>query len=141
MRWMARTSHLTTALLGSAILAGVANAAERYVDNSGSPPCSNSSSGGSQSRPWCTINYAVGRVRPGDIVYVKNGTYREDVYIDGKNGGANYITFQNYPGHSPVIQGNGVESGRNKIINGSFLRFVGFTITNFQHGIFVESIE
>ena len=139
MRWMAMTSHLTTALLGSAILAGVANAAERYVDNSGSPPCSNSSSGGSQSQPWCTINYAVGRARPGDIVYVKNGTYREDVYIDGKNGGANYITFQNYPGHSPVIRGNGVESGRNKIINGSFLRFAGFTITNFQHGIFVEA--
>jgi hypothetical protein len=70
---------------------------------------------------------------------VKNGTYREDVYISGKNGGANYITFRNYPGHSPVIRGNGVEGGRNKIINGSFLRFVGFTITNFQHGLFVEA--
>lgn len=139
MRWMGKTSVLTTALLGSAILAGVANAAERYVDNSGSPPCSNSSSGGSQSRPWCTISYAVGRAAPGDIVYVKNGTYREDVYIDGKNGGANYITFQNYPGHSPVIQGNGVQSGRNKITNCSFIKFIGFTITNVQQGLFVET--
>ena len=141
MRWMAMTSLLTTALLGSAILAGVANAAERYVDNSGSPPCSNSSSGGSQSRPWCTINYAVGRARPGDIVYVKNGTYREDVYIDGKNGGANYITFQNYPGHSPVIRGNGVESGRNKIINGSFLRFIWIHDHQLSAWYFRRSIE
>jgi hypothetical protein len=117
----------------------MSNAAEWYVDNSGSPPCSNSSSGGPQSRPWCTINYAVGRAGPGDIVYVKNGTYREDVYIRGKNGGANYITFQNYPGHSPVIRGKGVDSGRNKIVDSSFIRFIGFTITNIQQGIFVES--
>src|SRR5262245_36293170 len=93
MRCPTIASLLTTGLLGSAMLAGASNAAERYVDNSGAPPCSNSWSAGSQSRPWCTINYAVDRASPGDIVYVKNGTYREDVYIDGKHGGENYITL------------------------------------------------
>jgi hypothetical protein len=138
MRWLAMTI-LTTALSGTLIQADLADAAERYVDNAGSPPCSNISSGGSQSQPLCTINYAVRNAAPGDIVYVKNGTYREDVYIRGKNGGANYITVRNYPGHSPVIRGNGVESGRNKIIDSSFLMFIGFTITNFQQGLFVET--
>jgi hypothetical protein len=132
-------SLLATALVWSAVLAGAADAAEWYVDNSGAPPCSDSAPGGTESQPWCTINYAAVRAGPGDVVYVKNGTYREDVYIDGKNGGVNYITFQNYPGHSPVIQGNGVESGRNKIINSSFVRFIGLAITNVQHGIFVEA--
>src|SRR5262245_44914478 len=89
MRWMAMASLSTTALFGSAILASESSATEKYVDNSGSPPCTNSSSAGSQSQPWCTINYAVRRAEPGDIIYVKNGTYHENVYIDGKNGGAN----------------------------------------------------
>lgn len=127
-------------LLGLASLAGVATAADRYVDNSGSPPCRDSPLlGSSPSHPWCTINFAVSRVGPGDVVYVKNGTYREDVYIAGKNGGANYITFQNHPGHAPVILGNSLESGRNKIIDSSFIRFVGFTITHAQQGLFVET--
>jgi len=139
MRRTAMASFLTTGLLGSAMLAGASNAAERYVDNSGAASCSNSSSAGSQSRPWCTINYAVSRASPGDIIYVKDGTYREDVYIDGKHGGANYITLQNYPGHSPVIRGSGVDSGRNKIVNSSFLKLIGFTITNIQQGLFVDS--
>jgi len=139
MRCTAMASFLATGLLGSAMLAGASNAAERYVDNSGAAPCSNSSPAGSQSRPWCTINYAVGSAVPGDIVYVKNGTYREDVYIDGKHGGENYITLQNYPGHFPVISGRGVESGRNKIVNSSFLKLIGFTITNIQQGLFVDA--
>ena len=138
MRWLAITAVSTTALLGPTLHAGGANAAEWYVDNSGPAQCRNNRPGGSEARPWCSIGYAVGQTEPGDIVYVKNGTYREDVYISGKNGGANYITYQNYPGHSPVIRGTGVENGRSKIVNSSFIKFIGFTITNFQQGIFVE---
>jgi hypothetical protein len=136
MRRIARTPQVLAAVLFAS--SGTLNAAERYVDNSTPSACSNSTSGGSQSQPWCTINYAAHQVAPGDVVYVKNGTYNEDVYIEGKNGGENYITFRNYPGHSPVIRGRGVGNGRNKIIDSSFVKFIGFTITNFQQGIFVE---
>jgi hypothetical protein len=133
---MAGISPLMAAILLAST--GGLNAAERYVDNSDPAACSAGESGGSQSSPWCTISHAARHAAPGDVVYVKNGTYREDVYISGKNGGESYITFQNYPGHSPVIRGNGVETGRNKITNSSFLKFIGFTITNFQQGLFVE---
>ena len=47
--------------------------------------------------------------------------------------------MQNYPGHSPVIRGQGVDSGRNKIANSSFLKLIGFTVTNIQQGLFVDS--
>lgn len=136
---MAKSLFAAMALLGSAMLAGEASAAEKYVDNSGSPRCVNSAAAGTQQHPWCTINYAAGNAKPGDIVYVKNGTYREDVYINGRHGGASYITFQSYPGHSPVIRGSSVDSGRNKIIDSSFIKFIGFTITNVQQGLFVET--
>jgi hypothetical protein len=139
MRQTSGISLFATVVLGSSILAGMADASERYVDNSGSPTCSNDPSGGSQSDPWCTINYAARNAERGDVVYVKNGTYREDVYIDGKHGGVDYIVLRNYPGHSPVIQGKGVESGRKKIVNSSFIKLIGFTITSFQQGLFVEN--
>ncbi|HWE16481.1 MAG TPA: right-handed parallel beta-helix repeat-containing protein [Hyphomicrobiaceae bacterium] len=139
MRWLARTAISTTALFGPALLAGAASAAEWYVDNSGAVPCSDSLPGGSETRPWCRINYAIERVQPGDVVFVKTGTYREEVYISRKVGGPNYITIRNYPGHFPIIEGTGVERGRNKIIESSHIRFIGFTITNMQQGLFVEA--
>ncbi|HXF52629.1 MAG TPA: right-handed parallel beta-helix repeat-containing protein [Hyphomicrobiaceae bacterium] len=135
---MLRTSTLTAALLALGAAVCGASAEEWYVDNSGAPPCSDVPSGGSQTQPWCTIGFAVTQVRAGDVVYVKNGIYREDVQISDRDGGASYITFRNYPGHAPVIRGEGVHSGRNRISNSSFIRFVGFTITEFQQGLFVE---
>src|SRR5688572_21303174 len=81
MQKLAQTAVLTT-LSGSLFLGSTANATEWHVDNSGPAPCSDSSEGGSESRPWCTINYAVDRTAPGDIVYVKNGTYSEEIYIE-----------------------------------------------------------
>jgi len=129
---------LAAALLALGGVGCGANAEQWYVDNSGSPPCSDAPSGGSQTQPWCTIGFAVRQVRAGDVVYVKNGIYREQVGISDRHGGANYITFRNYPGHAPVIRGEGVHSGRNRISNSSFIRFVGLTITEFQQGLFVE---
>ena len=139
MRLIGKALLLVKVLLWLGISAGAASAGERYVDNSGSSPCRDSPSAGAKSQPWCRINYAVGHAKPGDVVYVKNGTYRENVYISGINGGPNFITFQNYPGHSPVILGSGVDSGRNKIVNSSFIKFIGFTITSFQQGLFVDT--
>jgi hypothetical protein len=40
-----------------------------------------------------------------------------------------------------VISGNGIDIGRNKIINSSFIRFIGIAITNFQQGLFVETSD
>jgi hypothetical protein len=122
-------------------MAGAANAGEWYVDNSGHAACRNDVPGGSEARPWCTINYALEKAGPGDTVYVRNGTYREEVYISGKAGGPDYLTVRNYPGHFPVIEGAGVHGGRNKIAQSSHIRIIGFTITNIQQGLFVDASD
>lgn len=112
-----------------------------YVDNSGNPPCSNSSSG-SQTTPWCTISHGIRQITAGDTLYVKAGTYEEDLYIDGPAGMPTTPTMiRAYPGQVVTVMGAGVDSGRVKIVNTRDLIFSGFTVTRFNQGIFVESSE
>ena len=112
-----------------------------YVDNSGSPRCNNTTSGGSETNPWCTINYAIGRIKSSNTLYVKAGTYTERVYINRPAGTASkHTTIQAYPGHKVVIRSTGFSgSGRVKIEDTSYITFNGFEITNFNQGLFVEN--
>jgi parallel beta-helix repeat protein len=128
------------ALALSLFMNSVVLAASLYVDNSGAPSCSNSPTGGSESKPWCTINYGIGRMGSGDTLYVKGGTYREDVYFAGPAGAAGSSTvIRAYPGHAVTILGSGIDSGRVKISNTSYVTFDGLIITNFNQGLYVES--
>jgi hypothetical protein len=56
-----------------AVFAGNAHAATKYVNNAGS--CSDSSTAGSTTTPFCTPQYGVTRLASGDTLYIKAGTY------------------------------------------------------------------
>ena len=115
-------------------------AATYYVNNAASSACGNAAGGGTMAQPFCTISYALGRIAGGDTVYVRSGTYNEALYIAGPAGktGAN-TTISAYPGDTVVLRGDSVNTGRCKIINTSFVTFAGFTITNYNQGLFVDS--
>lgn len=73
-----------------------------YVSQTGSD-----SNDGSEAAPFKTINTALDNATAGTTVYVRGGTYTENVYFP-QNGKADaYITLKNYPGESPVIKGTG----------------------------------
>jgi parallel beta-helix repeat protein len=115
-----------------------ASGATRYVDNSGSPACSNDPSFGSEAQPWCTINYGLSRISGGDDLVVKQGTYNEAVFINGPAGSPSKNTvIKTFPGHVVTIRGAG-NTGRVKITGTSYLTFDGFVITNFNQGLWVE---
>jgi parallel beta-helix repeat protein len=112
-----------------------------YVDNSGSPICSDSYSG-TESKPWCSIPKSINNLVPGDILYVKNGTYnKQNIYLTGKSGtDSQPITIKAFPGHAPIIDGNDmVDGGRNRFTNCNDFIFDGFIIRNMQQGVFIES--
>jgi archaellum component FlaG (FlaF/FlaG flagellin family) len=114
-------------------------ASDYYVDNASVVGCQNSHSYGSESNPWCTITYAVNHISPGDTVYVKAGTYNENLSISGLVGNENAVTqIKAYPGHEVILRGNGINTGRVKITESSYLTFEGFGITNYNQGIFIE---
>jgi hypothetical protein len=75
----------------------------------------------------------------GDTLYVKNGTYNESFTIRGPDGTVSAPTkILNFPGHTPILRGGGIGSGRMKIADTVYLDFEGFETTNHQHGLYVD---
>jgi parallel beta-helix repeat protein len=64
-----------------------------YVNNSGSPACSDTYNG-TAAQPWCTVQKAASTLQAGDTVYVENGVYDELVAINIRSGASGSpITF------------------------------------------------
>jgi hypothetical protein len=93
---------------------------------------------GSLSEPWRTVQKAASTVGAGDTVYVRGGVYTETVTIT-TSGSAyrGYITFQNYPGETPILDGTGLsvpdsDNGMFLIVDQSYIVIKGFEIRNYQ---------
>ncbi len=129
---------LVVALL---VLAGQAWAATHYVSNSGSATWANSTN---ISTP-CSVTTAFANADDDDIVYFRGGTYSVPAkntgstyygYYSPSNSGSagHYITFQAYPGETPVFDGTAGGSGDHTyyatifgVASKSYIIFDGFT--------------
>jgi len=104
-----------------------------YVSTSG-----NDNNAGTLSAPWRTIQKAANTVKAGDAVQVRAGTYNEIVTMKTSgNATTGYITFQNYPGESPIVDGTGLAAGGQTglfSLEGTFNYIIiqGFEIRNFS---------
>ena len=104
-----------------------------YVSTAG-----NDNNAGTISAPWRTIQKAANTVLAGDTVQVRAGTYNEIVTMKTPgNTTSGYITFQNYPGEAPIIDGTGLVAGSQTglfSLEGTFSYIIiqGFEIRNFS---------
>lgn len=104
-----------------------------YVSTAG-----NDTNAGSLAAPWRTIQHAANSVHAGDTVQVEGGTYNEIVTMKTSgNATQGYITFTNYPGQSPIVDGTGLVAGGQTglfSLEGTFNYIViqGFEIRNFS---------
>ncbi|MBI3923536.1 MAG: right-handed parallel beta-helix repeat-containing protein [Armatimonadetes bacterium] len=107
--------HLFKTILLANWLAGFlslpANASVYYVAQQ--DPKAVDTNPGTETRPFKTISAGIRRVQPGDTLYVKNGTYREEVEWgkDDWKDPAKRITLSAFPKHRPVIKGSEVVPG------------------------------
>lgn len=62
-------------------------------------------SDGSRQKPWRTINHAMLRLAPGETLYLRGGTYFENVYCAIAGTPEQPITIRSYPGELAVIDG------------------------------------
>ena len=74
-------------------------------------PAGNDASAGTQDKPFATIQFAVNHLNPGDILYVRGGSYRETVAVRQSGNAGAPITIQAYPGECPILLGSRPVSG------------------------------
>lgn len=112
-----------------------------YVNNSGSPACSDTAGqAGDSSHPFCTVSYGVSRLVGGGTLNVMSGTYPGDFTITGPSGTAGaHTVIQCVAGQSCILQGPSINNGRMKITGGcQYIDFTGFEITNHNQGLYLD---
>jgi hypothetical protein len=60
---------------------------------------------GSEAKPWKTINHALPKLVPGDALYLRGGSYFENVYCAVAGTKEKPITIRSYPGELATIDG------------------------------------
>lgn len=91
----------------------------------------NTNNGQSQSNAWKTIQKACNTATPNSIVYIKAGTYHENVVVNVSGTAGNPIVFTNYLGGNVILDGTGTTgSVMLTIINKKYLTFQNITIQN-----------
>jgi len=70
-------------------------------------PGGRDSNPGTASQPWQTIQKAADTLVAGDTVYIRAGTYPEQVVPQNSGSAGNTITFAAYPGETVTIDGSG----------------------------------
>jgi hypothetical protein len=63
------------------------------------------SKAGSAEAPWKTLAHALRRLKPGDTLYLRGGTYHEKVFLSRSGTAEAPITIASYPGELAVIDG------------------------------------
>lgn len=105
------------------------------------PDGNNNNNGTSLATPFLTIQkgFNTGGAAPGNTVYIRGGTYRERVELngDGNKGGepGNDVRIFAYPGETPVLKGSEVVTGW-VLHSGSIWKRTGWTINSQQ--VFVD---
>lgn len=100
-------------------------------------PGGDDASAGTLEGPWRTVQKAANTLQPGDTVFVRAGTYEKvTVNVSGSAAGG-YVTFRNYDGETPIIDGTGVvppddDTALFLIRNRNYVRVEGFTLQNYQ---------
>ena len=103
----AKVSKITATILIVAALgrSGLEATRKRAIEYYVSPSGSDNNSG-TLSSPWQTLGYALGKLSPGDTLYLRGGTYYEhEINVGVKGTAAAPITIQSYPGERAVIDG------------------------------------
>ncbi|MCP4709850.1 MAG: DUF1565 domain-containing protein [Planctomycetes bacterium] len=97
-------------------------------------PAGSNAQPGTEILPWQTVQHAVDNVTAGDTILILDGVYQEKVVISvSGNSTDGHITLQNYPEHTPIIDGSGQPDnggGLIAMLDQSYLKIIGFTLRN-----------
>ena len=102
---MRRRGAWLLAAVGAVVVAAVVGIGSRALQGSPEPGTTryvsvqgSDGNPGSLSRPWRTIAFAAGQLRPGDTLLVRGGTYLERPTVSASGTADAPITIRSYPG-------------------------------------------
>ena len=100
----------------------IAKSTTYYVATNG-----NDGNNGIEQTPWKTIQKAANTAKAGDHVYIKRGTYYNNVRIANSGTANNWIVFEAFPGdkHLAILEGGQID-----ILQKSYIRISGLKIQN-----------
>lgn len=83
---------------------------------------------------FSTIQAAADVVQAGDTVYIREGTYTEQVEVKNSGTTGEYITFSSYPGETVELDGSGISmggwGGLWEIRDRQFIQVIGVNVVN-----------
>ena len=101
---------LLLAAVGAVVAVGAVGVGSRLVQGAPGPVSTRyvavggrDDNPGTLARPWRTIGFAASRLRPGDTLLVRGGTYLERPKVAVSGTAAAPVTIQSYPGETAVI--------------------------------------
>jgi chitodextrinase len=101
---------------------------------------------GTFEHPWRTIQKAANTITAGDTVYIREGTYYEEVSIQDKHGNnAAWITFRPYNDETVIVDGRTIPNRWNrgvfKLTNSSYIRITRCHICNSARcGVWINDV-
>jgi len=96
-----------------------------------SPNGNNNNNGLSLTTAWKTIQKALNSATPNSIVYIKGGTYNENLVANVSGTASARITYTNYNGETVIVDGSSVTaSAMLSATNRSYLTFENMTLQN-----------
>jgi hypothetical protein len=106
-------------------------------------PDGNDGNPGTLEQPWRTVQYAADSLAPGDVVYIREGTYHEHVIVTRSGGLEKMITLSAYPGETVTLDGDGFDmwnwSGVIDLSGQHHIRVSGLRIINSAYaGVFAD---
>ncbi len=94
-------SHAPMRPMATAVVGPLADGPKMFVDAKNG----NDRNAGTEMAPWRTLTNALRRLKPGDTLYLRGGTYFEKVALSKSGTHEAPITIASYPGEIAVIDG------------------------------------